>query len=164
MRSRKQIETLYRQSHQSVVNRARMLLGDQVEANDVAQEVFAALLEAPDAFRGQASPLTYLFSLTTKLAITRLRKKAVRHEAWEKALSAMWTYAIPPSDPSLSAEVRQLVLRALESADEVTTQIVLGYCLDGMSQGEIAEVVGLSRVTVNQRLQAFRSQLSELSR
>jgi len=164
MWSRKDIDGLYRQSHRAVVKRARMLLGNEAEANDVAQEVFTSLLEAPDSFRGQAGVMTYLFALTTKQAISRLRKRLVRHEAWENAVSTMWTYAIPPSDPALAAEAKQLVTRALESADEITTQIVLGHCLDGLSQGEVAEVVGLSRVTVNQRLQAFRSKLKEVSR
>ena len=163
MWSRKELDVLYRRTHRAVIRRAQMLLGNEAEANDVAQEVFAALLEAPAPYRAEAAVMTYLFAMTTKQAISRLRKRLARNEAWQNAVSAMWAYAIPPSDPALATEAKQLVLRALESADEVTAQIVLGHCLDGMSQGEVAEAVGLSRVTVNQRLQAFRAQLTEVS-
>lgn len=105
--------------------------------------------------------MTYLFAMATKQALSRLRKRLVRDEAWEHAVATMWTYAIPPHDLELNLEARQLVRRAIASADEVTALIVLGHCLDGLTQSEVAELVGLSRVTVNQRLQQFRAAASE---
>jgi RNA polymerase sigma-70 factor (ECF subfamily) len=161
--SRSQLDALYRRTHAAVVRRAHSLLGNEADARDVAQEVFAALVEAPAQFRGEAQVLTYLFAMTTNLAVTRLRARARRDGQWDAAVAAMWPCAIPPSDPALAASARQLVRHALESSDGVTVAIVLGHCFDGLSQGEVGELVGLSRVTVNQRLQAFRARLTEAS-
>lgn len=161
MLSPRDIDALYRRARGAVTRRAQSILGNSAEAQDVAQEVFAALVESPEAFRADAAAMTYLFALATKMSITRLRKRLARHEAWEHAVGLMWSFAIPPSDPALLAEAKQLVSRALQSADDVTATIVLGHCFDGMNQGEVAELVGLSRVTVNQRLQAFRANLQE---
>ena len=143
-----------------MVRRAQTLLGNKAEAQDVAHEVFVALIESPEQFRGESAAMTYLFAIATKLAITRLRKRIVRDEAWEEAVATMWTFAIPPVDPSAATEAHQLVSRALKSADETTTLIVLGHCFDGLTQDEVAQTVGLSRVTVNQRLLAFRANLA----
>jgi RNA polymerase sigma factor (sigma-70 family) len=159
MWSREQVDRLYRQCYPAVVRRAQTLVRNTADANDIAQEVFASLVDSAAPYRGDSSALTFLFSLTTNQAISRLRKRLVRDDEWEQAVSAMWPCAIPPTDPTLAADARRLVTRVLRSDDEVLVQIVIGHCLDGMSQGEVAELLGLSRVTVNQRLQAFRAEL-----
>jgi len=69
----------------------------------------------------------------------------------------------PPPDAERHTD-RRFVLALLQNLDETTQEIVLYHLIDEMSQGEIAELVGLSRVTVNKRLMKFRAHAEEQAR
>ena len=59
----------------------------------------------------------------------------------------------------MSVRTSMLVTAAiLGEADGQTAQIALWHYVEGISQGEIAKLAGVSRVTVNQRLKRFREQ------
>ena len=161
--ARDDIDRLYRRTRAAVLTRCRALLGNPAEALDLTQEVYLALLESPEAFRGDASVVTYLYGIATKRALTRLRGRLRRSEEWSQAVATMFEASQPSTDPSRAVESRELLAQALAHADEVTALIVLYHFVDGLSQGEVAELVGLSRVTVNQRLQAFRKRATERS-
>src|SRR5690606_21565716 len=62
----------YRRHGHSVMRRARVLLGDDQDAQEVLQEIFLTLAQQPDAFAGRASLSTYLYSMTTHRCLNRL--------------------------------------------------------------------------------------------
>lgn len=149
------IERLYRTHSFAVFRRCRQLLRCEALAQDVLQEVFLRLLEAPDAFAGRARVSTYLYAIASNHCLNRLRNDRRRGRAWQQAVLAEWQGGAR-SDFGGEVERRQMVEALLREEDPVTALIALHHYVDGMSQGEIAEVVGLSRVTVNQRLGRFR--------
>jgi RNA polymerase sigma factor (sigma-70 family) len=59
--------------------------------------------------------------------------------------------------PAVQIELRDAVQRLLGTLDEQEMRIAVLLVLDGLSQGEIAEEVGVSRVTVNKKVQTIRS-------
>ena len=61
--------------------------------------------------------------------------------------------------PGVDPEARWSVLRALGELEEAEQALAIMLFVDGMSQGEAADELGVSRVTVNKRAQKIREQL-----
>lgn len=154
-----EVDALYRKTRNAVYSRCRALLRDDAEARDVTQEVYLHLLDHPDEFRGDSSPTTYLFAIATNRALSRLRGRIVRQkQSWTDAVTTLLEGASRNVDPEALTAAREILALELEAADEETSLILVYAFVDGLSQGEIAEQLNLSRVTVNQRIQKFRDQ------
>jgi RNA polymerase sigma-70 factor (ECF subfamily) len=163
MWTRPEVEALYRRTSFAIFQRCRSLLREDAEAKDVAQEVYMHLLAHPEDFRGEASPVTYLYAIATNKALTRLRARRRRGDAWQESVAELLRSSPLSHDPEKTAEARAILTEALEGADERTASMLVYHYVDGLSQGEIAEVMKLSRVTVNQRLQRFREEAKAIA-
>src|SRR5262245_6264558 len=84
--SRASIEALYRSHAGVVLRRARMLLRDEQAAQDVLQEVFIKAIRAFSGFRGESSPATWLYQMTTNACLNYLRDGARRRNALARRL------------------------------------------------------------------------------
>ncbi len=144
------IEDLYRKYATMVVRRARTLLGDEQSANDAMQEVFVRALRAGASFRGEASPVTWLYRVTTNYCLNQIRDTARRRELLERQGPAT------DAGPDRAQEDRFAVARLLETLRDDLQEIAVYYFIDQMNQDEIAEILGVSRRTVGNRLQEFR--------
>src|SRR5215813_11211239 len=71
---------LFRRYGARVLRRALHLLGNEAEAEEVAQDVFLALYEKASTFRGDAALFTWLYRLTVNAALSRLRRRKQRPE------------------------------------------------------------------------------------
>lgn len=76
------------------------------------------------------------------------------------------TEAIPLDDldpvgpaPGADTEARFAVLQSLGKLADDEQSLAIMLFVDGMSQGEAADELGVSRVTVNKRAQAIRAKL-----
>jgi RNA polymerase sigma-70 factor (ECF subfamily) len=129
-------------------------LRDEIEAQDAVQEIFLELHRYRDRFRGEASPSTFLYKITTTRCLNRLRSRK-RHP--EDPVEEF------PREPSTDAmldpvELRQLVRRVLEAADDRTQECVLYHVVDGMTHDEVGALVGLSGAAVRKRVAGWRRQ------
>jgi RNA polymerase sigma-70 factor (ECF subfamily) len=158
MWTRVEVEALYRKTSFSIFQRCRSLLREDAEAKDVAQEVYVHLLAHPEQFRGDATPATYLYAVATNKSLSRLRARRLRGDVWQEAVGELLRGARLSHDPEKMTEARAILATALASADDVTAAMLVYHYVDGLTQGEIAEIMNLSRVTVNQRLARFRQQ------
>jgi RNA polymerase sigma factor (sigma-70 family) len=61
--------------------------------------------------------------------------------------------------PGVDPAARLSVLRALADLEEPEQVLAVMLFVDGMSQGEAADELGVSRVTVNKRAQKIRDRL-----
>jgi RNA polymerase sigma-70 factor, ECF subfamily len=160
----KDIEAIYRRTRGALYARCKALLGDEAEAKDLLHEVYLTLLEHPEACLSAEDPIRYLFAIATKRALSRMRARYRRHEAWENAVSTLLASTAPSGDPRVRTEAKDALAKILAETDEPTALMVLYHFVDGLSQGEVASLLGVSRVTVNQKLSAFRrTALSALS-
>jgi RNA polymerase sigma-70 factor, ECF subfamily len=157
------VETLYRQYGFQVARRCRRILGDSDEATDAAQEVFVRLLTKGADFRGAAEWITWLYRVATNVCLNRLRDQKTRAALLLRNADEIAPSSPSPPDAAGTAD-RRFLVQLLEELDETTQEIVLYHLVDEMSQGEIAELVGLSRVTVNKRLMRFRARAEERAR
>jgi RNA polymerase sigma-70 factor (ECF subfamily) len=156
--TRDAIEALYRQHAYALFRRCRQLLRDDEGARDAMQQVFLTALEDPSRFQGRSAAGTYLFAMATHQCLNRLRNDAVRGAAWRDSL----THHLGGDGdgvPVDGVELRQLASAILEETDDETAAIALYHFVDGLSQGEVAALIGKSRVTVNHRLQELRDRV-----
>lgn len=148
------IQDLYQRHAYALFRRCHHLLRDPDEARDAMQESFLRLIEDPTRFRGRSTHATFLFGVATHVCLNRLRNRAARGSTWQATVAR----ALESGGPSAAdaAEARQLATAILAEADEQTAAIAVYHFVDGLPQGEIASLVGRSRVTVNQVLKRFR--------
>ncbi len=125
--------------------RARALLGSADEAEDVLQEVFLAMVATPDLHRGQASAFTLLYQMVTHKALDRCRARA-RRQGWLEHLRQGDSGSEAGGLASVEA-ARDLRRMARSEAPRALTAALLHF-VDGHTQGEVAEVLGVSRKTV----------------
>lgn len=143
-----ELRALYEELAPAVHRRARALLGDESEAWDVVQDVFGKLVESPAAFRREAQPMTWLYRATTNRCLNLLRARKVR------------TPQAEPGEPAYepaAPDARNLLFALLHRLSPRAMQIATLHFFDGLTQDEIAPVVGLSRKTVGKELQKVRS-------
>jgi RNA polymerase sigma-70 factor (ECF subfamily) len=146
------VAALYQRYGPMVPRRCRRLLGNEEEARDVAQEVFARLLQYRERLSGRY-PSSLLYRMATNLSINRLRDRRR-----EPAL---------PGDAVLDRIARMEDLDAPvlrdrlfgRHAESTRTMAVLHY-VDGMTLEEVARECGMSVSGVRKRLRGLRASLS----
>jgi RNA polymerase sigma factor (sigma-70 family) len=135
-----------------VLRRARQLLGNETEAQDVLQEIFMSLMTSPGQFDGRSAATTFLYSATTHRCLNRLRDRATR----ARLLRGRPRAEAGEARSDAIAEVRDLLARL---PDELAQAAVYSY-VDEMTHEEIAEQMGCSRRHVGDLL----ARASELAR
>ena len=141
------LEFLYDSFGPMVLRRARAMLGDEHAAWDATHEVFLKVLAALPQFRQESSPVTWLYRTTTNHCLNVLRDLARRREVAEDAEAS--------HEPR--PDERMTLLAVLQRVPTELREIAVYYYLDQMSQDEIAELCGLSRRTVGNRLVEFHA-------
>jgi RNA polymerase sigma factor (sigma-70 family) len=133
-----------------LLRRCRAILRDPGLADDALQEAFVKVMRTGAAVRTADEPLRWLYRVVDHCCFDALRKKRRSPET------------LAPDEgrsrhPSVEIELRDAVLRLLAALDEDQMRIAVLLFVDGMSQSEIASEVGVSRVTVNKRVQSIRA-------
>jgi RNA polymerase sigma-70 factor (ECF subfamily) len=149
-----ELEALYRKYGYLIERRCRRVLGRVDEARDAAQEAFARAAARLSSFRGESERIAWLYRISTNVCLNVLRDRRRRGAAWTAEVSRTFD---GDSDEERAAGQRQEALRALDLIDDdLTRALVLHVYIDEMSQGEAADLVGVSRATANARLALFR--------
>src|SRR5438876_4570558 len=117
-------EELIRLSQRDVYSLALRLTGNPDDAAEVAQETYIRLLRSICSFRGEAKFSTWLYRVTSSVAITSLRKRARRrnevpleNEDWQD-----W-HAPASSEPGAELDRRELARRL----DQALRRLPDGY-------------------------------------
>jgi RNA polymerase sigma-70 factor (ECF subfamily) len=155
-RSTATIATLYTRYGALVLRRARALLGDEQASWDALQEVFVKALKAHGDFRGQSAATTWLYRITTNYCLNLLRDGSRRRDLLTRKASA------PTGPDADTADLRLTIARVLHELPVEICEIAVYAHVDGMSQDEIADLVGLSRKTVGQRLRMFQDRARQM--
>ncbi|MFZ5440424.1 MAG: RNA polymerase sigma factor [Myxococcota bacterium] len=153
--SRAEVERLYAQFAPVVFRRARMVVARDADAWDVVQEVFERMLTHGSGFRGEARPMTWVYRVTTNVALNLVRSRRLR----EPVLTVV------PDEPEVGGEqveARQLLAKWLQHLDERELEVATLLYLDGLTQQEVADVLGLSRKTIVREVDALRGKLEAL--
>lgn len=167
--------SLYADFHPKVLRYLTRLVGES-DAEDLAQDVFVKASRGLAGFRGEAQISTWLYRIATNLAVDRLRNPSYQRVALLDF----------PEDglPDLETELEDGNAWTGEKASEIEKQLVGKYMseclkgfiaklpedyrtvlvlseLEGLSNKEIAEILGVTLETVKIRLHRARAKLRE---
>lgn len=140
---------LYRRFGAVVYARCRRLLRDQAAAEDATQEVFLRVLRHLAQVPDDRGALAWIYRVSTNYCLNVLRDRAARESA------SAPVPAVAGQNPEASLERRDVVLRLVERAPEKLRAPAVLYYVDGLEQQQIAQILGLSRRTVINRLADF---------
>ena len=153
---------LFRRYGPRVLRRALHFLGNEAEAEDVAQDVFLALYEKASTFRGDAALFTWLYRLTVNAALSRLRRRKRRPEvSMEAYLSTCRDEGYPLVGPDLEhhfavGELHSMLHKAIEELQPLDKAVVTLSDLEELSNRDIGALLGLSVPAVKARLHRAR--------
>ena len=139
-------EQLFRSHWPRAYRAALLVVGDAAAAEDIAQESFLAAVRALDRFDRRRPFGPWLHRIVVNRAIDWTRARSLRREAGEAGLETA-AAAPTPDNP----HGRTLAAALAELSPEHRAVIVLRHLLE-YTPGEIAELTGLPRGTVNSRL------------
>lgn len=149
------LEALFRAHWRRAHRAAYLVVHDSALAEDIAQEAFLAAIRNLDRFDRRRPFGPWLHRIVVNRAIDAARARSLRREV---ELTDRLP-AAPGAEPSDTA-----VLSALAGlTPEHRAVVVLRYALE-YTPGEIADVLGVPRGTVNSRLRRGLDALGEATR
>jgi len=141
------------------------MLGDGGDADDAVQETFMRAWRAIARFDGRSQLSTWLYRVCVNVCLNHIRKRK-RHDAADIADPRVPEPKADPaqggSDPRRALEVRQLqgrIADAVEGLSESLRTTVVMVLIDGMSQKDVAKVLGCSEGTIAWRIHEARRRL-----
>jgi RNA polymerase sigma-70 factor (ECF subfamily) len=118
------------------------MLGNTADADDVVHDVFLALFEGYERFRGQSAVSTYVYGAITHACLNRLRNQRKRRDLAARQFSEARV------DPGRAAESAAMLHDLLARLPEQLSEVAVYHYLDELSQREIASLLGCSHTHV----------------
>lgn len=156
-------EQLVRLTHKDVYALSLRLLGNPDDAAESTQETYIKLLRTIRSFRGDSKFSTWLYRVTSSVAISALRKRARRR--LDVPLESIEWHAISgPAEPSAEAErtlLRERLDQALISLPAGYRAVVVLKDVYGFSLAEIGNQLGITEGAAKVRLFRARQRLKD---
>lgn len=139
---------------------AHRVLGNRAQAEDVAQHTFVQAWRNAETFEPGRDFAPWLATIARRAAIDEMRRGRRRPaEALEDADSRTpGLITLPPSEEQI--ETVWAVRAAIDSLDETDREVVRLRHLDGLSQADIADRLGLPLGTVKSRVHRAQRKLA----
>lgn len=161
------VEKLFHEYATRVYNLVRRMLGNEADAEDVTQEVFAQVVRKLPTFRGEAALATWLYRIAVNAALALRRKRATRtrHEVpdvLEDFLSdgrhgvPVRRWAATPDEIALNHEAHEVIEAAIRRLPEVYRDVYVLADVEELPNPEIAAALGLTVGAVKSRLHRAR--------
>ena len=130
------------------------------DRDDLLQEIYLALLSALPRYRGESSLRTYVLRVAHNCGVRRVGRRRSAGTPLDEG-----DHASPAPGPDRDAQDRQDVERLSTAMQELPlgARQVLVLTLEGLSQREIAQVLGIEENVVSVRLHRARNVLRERS-
>lgn len=152
----------YRRYGPALLRKAKRMLHNRVDAEDVVQGLFVDLLQGagtagPDAAQLE---LSYLYRAVTHRCLNVLRDGRNRRRLLQQREA-------PATPVRTTCEQRaidlDLLLKLCGQLDALSCEILVYRYIDDMTQDEIAELTGYSRKTIGKRLDEARELVVRLA-
>jgi RNA polymerase sigma-70 factor (ECF subfamily) len=164
--------SLVRRHQRRVFGLLFRMLGSREEAEDATQDTFLNLHRHGLRFRSESRFSTFVYRVAVNAALNRRRslgRRRAQVEAFADVQAIDAPQPPPGSDPEASLagdRLRARLNRELLALPEALRAPVILFDVEGLSYGEIAEVLGVAEGTVKSRIhrarQALRARLSDL--
>jgi RNA polymerase sigma-70 factor (ECF subfamily) len=143
----------------------------ETEADDLAQEVFVKIDKALPGFRGASSLSTWIYRVATNTALDHLRSAASRNSSRNDELPdgdeplrgeadvEESKSALPPDSLLIQKDMNDCIRSLVDGLPELYRTVLVLSDLEGLTNAEIAGVVGVSLDAVKIRLNRARTKL-----
>ena len=148
---------LYRKYAPLVLRRALRFFSNEHEAEEIVHEVFLKVLERSDQFLGESAPSTWLYQITTRHCLSKIRDQKRRRELLDQHGPA-WSCEPMQDDPDSTLFLKQL----WKELDQELIVLCTYYYIDGLTHEEIGKLLGCSGRTIGNRLQEIREKALRL--
>ena len=146
---------------------ARGITGNAQDAEEVVQDVFWTVIQKIDGFRGESAFGSWLYRIVANAAYQKLRGRSRRRDlSWEEVMPVfddrgrhagpMPDWSARVDDPSIQADLRLALTSAIEELPAAYRSVLVLRDVQGLSNLEIAELLGLSVPVVKTRVHRAR--------
>lgn len=143
------------------------ILGNEMAAEDVVQEVFIKVWNKEKEIAGIENKEAWCMTVTRNLALDQLRKKKYYHEPVESHVS-LADQSMTPHEITQSADTMSIIRKAMNELPDDQQKVIHLRDVEGYAYKEIAEVTGLSiekvKVYLHRGRLTLRQKLSNISR
>ncbi|HEY2342635.1 MAG TPA: sigma-70 family RNA polymerase sigma factor [Chthoniobacteraceae bacterium] len=153
-----------------IIGTISKMLGDESEAEDLAQQVFVRVWKSAARYEPTAKFTTWLYTITRNLVFNELRRRR-RHVAQplnetpsdddRPSLQIADATAKSPDTSMLDAEMQAAIQAAIDELPETQRMAVILRRYDEVSYEEMGEILGLSVPAVKSVLFRARTELRE---
>lgn len=163
-------EELVSRYESKVFNLAMRFTRNQEDAEEVLQDVFTTLYRKAAGFEGKSAFSSWLYRIIVNAAFMKLRKRRQQHTTVLEELTPQLQQMIPdketifgtPSDSfTLAREIREALQDAISKLPERYRAVFVLRDVDGLSNQEVGEILGLSVPAVKSRLHRSRLMLQK---
>ncbi|MBN2576349.1 MAG: sigma-70 family RNA polymerase sigma factor [Deltaproteobacteria bacterium] len=154
------LAALYAKYAPAIYAHCRRFMQSPAAARDATQEAFVRVLAHGVVLPREEEALRYLYRVATNVCLNLLRE----HNVHTRAAPALAARAQHVGSAESGLADREFVEVVLERCGEGGAQVAIMHYLDGMSQVEIAQVLGITRRTVFNRLRKLARVAGELLR
>ncbi|VAX15581.1 RNA polymerase sigma-70 factor [hydrothermal vent metagenome] len=158
-------ERLVRKYEARIFHHCLKFLNNQDEAEDILQETFLQVYKSLDSFRGEAAFSTWLIKIATNNCLMRIRKKKkVDIVSIDKPIEIdgsqlpreIVDWSKNPFSQVSNDEIRAVLDQAISGLPEDKRVILVLKDVEGFSNIEIAQMLGISVAAVKSRLHRAR--------
>jgi len=146
---------------------ATSITGNGQDAEEVVQDAFWTVIRKIDGFRGESAFGSWLYRIVANAAYQKLRGRSWRRDlSWDEVMPVFderGRHAVPMpdwsarvDDPSIQTELRLALTSAIEELPAAYRSVLVLRDVRGLSNPEIAEVMGLSVPVVKTRVHRAR--------
>lgn len=154
---RAQVAELYSSLGPAVYRRCLKLLRDRDAARDATQDVFMKLVKDMDRLKDRETVMPWIYRVATNHCLNVIRsQRRAGVTTDDTALELAPAHSDVASYPD-----RMLARAVLAEFDDDIQAVAIGVLVDGMEHEELARVLGVSRKTIQRRLERFLTRARE---
>lgn len=170
--NREAFDVLLEKYYRKIYNLAYRYVGDQEEASDLTQEIFAAAYQNLKKFRGDSKFSTWLFQIATNRGKNRFKYlkrrgyfvnkgQANNDEDRDAQQHSVPDFSTNPETLLAQKQLQKMVQQAIDDLEPDHKEIVILRDIEGFSYEEIAQLLNLPEGTTKSRLHRARMVVKE---
>jgi RNA polymerase sigma-70 factor, ECF subfamily len=148
------VEKLYRKYGASLYWVCVRYTGSKEDAEDMVQQVFMKVQKNLDSFRGQSNVYTWIYRITINECLNLFRQRKFIAEGNPEDLEHL-----VPVFPERQMDAKLDLQRIMAETDPSTVEILFLLYMEGLTQEDVAETLGISRTTINRKVAAFKTDM-----
>ncbi len=170
--SEESVEALFDRFHGKVYSLALSILKNDSDAQEVAQDVFITVIRKVGTFKGDSALYSWIYRICVNSCLMRLRGKrrnetvsieefmpVFTEEGMHASLVDDWSKEVERN--LLNKELGEIIQRYTDSLSEKYRVVFVLSDVEGLSNEETSEILGLSVPAVKSRLHRARLYLRE---